>query len=209
MVARQIRSRGVRNAAVLTALLRIPRHEFVPEDARPDAYADSPLPIGDGQTISQPYVVARMTEMLDARPGRRILEVGTGSGYQTAVLAELGGEVYSIEAREPLLDTARATLERLGYDRVRFRHGDGAAGWPEFAPFEGIIVTACASEVPGALAGQLAAPGRMVVPIGVAGGEQRLVTVTRNANGEMDIAEGLPVRFVMMTAWKGGSESNR
>ena len=209
MVARQIRSRGVRNAAVLAAVLRVPRHEFVPDEARADAYADWPLPIGDGQTISQPYVVARMTEMLDPRPGRRVLEIGTGSGYQTAVLAELGGEVFSIEARKPLLDAARQTLERLGYGRIRFRHGDGGAGWPEHAPFDRIVITACAREIPRSLAVQLAAPGRLVGPVGEPGGEQRLVTLTRNRNGEMDIVEGLPVRFVMMTAWKGGSESTR
>jgi protein-L-isoaspartate(D-aspartate) O-methyltransferase len=200
MVARQLRRRGISDERVLDAVGRIPRHEFVPSESTLDAYSDSPLPIGEDQTISQPYIVAAMTEMLDIQPVHRVLEIGTGSGYQTAVLAELGGEIYTVEVRGPLLETALQALDRLGDQDIHSRLGDGAEGWPEFAPFDRIIGTACALEIPPALIEQLAAPGRLILPIGSFAGEQKLATVTRSEEGEIDIAGGLPVRFVMMTS---------
>src|SRR5690606_18078538 len=142
MIDQQIRGRGVRNERVLEAIARVPRHLFVPEAHRPEAYGDHPLPIGRGQTISQPYIVAYMTELLDPRPEHRVLEIGTGSGYQTAVLAELVREVYSIEIIDELAERARGVLTSLGYTHVRLRTGDGYGGWPEAAPFDGILVTA-------------------------------------------------------------------
>lgn len=195
MVTEQIAARGVRNAAVLAAMSKVPRHEFVPARWREEAYADHPLPIGAGQTISQPYIVALMTELAAVGPGARVLEVGTGSGYQAAVLATLGAEVWTIEIVDSLARSAQATLARLGYDRVHARTGDGYRGWPEAAPFEAIIVTAAPPEVPAALLAQLAPGGRLVIPVGSA--EQELQVHERTADG-MRVRRVTPVRFVPM-----------
>lgn len=180
MVATQLRARGLEDEAVLAAMARVPRHLFVPENISAFAYADEPLPIGRGQTISQPYIVAYMTEALRLGREDRVLEIGTGSGYQTAVLAEVAGEVWTVELVEELSLRARAKLESLGYGNVHFRIGDGAAGWPEAAPFEGILVTAAPESIPAALEGQLAEGGRMIVPVGL--GTQELVLVERRGN---------------------------
>jgi protein-L-isoaspartate(D-aspartate) O-methyltransferase len=197
MVRDQIEERGVADPAVLAALRRVPRHEFVPEPLRALAYADHPLPIGDDQTISQPFIVAVMTEQLQLKPGQRVLEIGTGSGYQAAVLAELGAEVYTIEIIEWLADRARATLVRLGYgQKITVRAGDGYAGWPEAAPFDGIIVTAAPPRVPQPLLDQLKPGGRLVVPEGT--GAQDLVVYVKSAAGRVRREVVLPVRFVPM-----------
>jgi protein-L-isoaspartate(D-aspartate) O-methyltransferase len=195
MVTEQIEARGVRDPRVLEAMRKVPRHEFVPREQRPYAYADHPLPIGHQQTISQPYIVAAMTELAQVRPGARVLEIGTGSGYQAAVLAELGAEVYSIEIVEPLARSAAATLERLGY-RVQVRAGDGYQGWPEHAPFEAIVVTAAPPRIPEPLKQQLAEGGRLVIPVGDF--YQELVVLTRRG-GELERRSVFPVRFVPMT----------
>ncbi len=181
MVEHQIRKRGVRNARVLAAMEKVPRHEFVPPSAHHHAYEDSPLSIGKGQTISQPYMVALMTECAGPKPEDRVLEVGTGSGYQTAILAELALEVYSIERIPELAERARALLCRLGYANVTIRTGDGSEGWSEKAPFDVIIVTAGAPEIPDPLVEQLEDGGRMVIPIG-SSQHQTLYTVTRERN---------------------------
>ena len=166
MVREQIAGRDVRDPRVLAALAHVPRHELVPDEMREYAYEDRPLPIGHGQTISQPYVVAYMTEQLRLRGDERVLEIGTGSGYQAAVLAELAREVYSIEIVEELGERARADLARLGYSNVHVRVGDGYRGWPEQAPFDAIIVTAAPGHVPQPLIDQLAVGGRLVLPVG-------------------------------------------
>ncbi len=196
MVADQIEARGVTDPAVLDALRRVPRHEFVPEAWRGSAYADQPLPIGHGQTISQPYTVAVMTELAAAGPGARVLEIGTGSGYQAAVLAELGAEVHSIEILAPLAEQARRTLERLGYGGIALRQGDGYGGWPEAAPFDAIVVTAAAPVVPPALIDQLAPGGRLVIPVGDLFQE---LEVHRRTEEGYEIERVFPVRFVPMT----------
>ncbi|MEO0081141.1 MAG: protein-L-isoaspartate(D-aspartate) O-methyltransferase [candidate division WOR-3 bacterium] len=169
MVEEQIRARGVRDKQVLEAMLVVERHLFVPEAMWHQAYEDHPLPIGHGQTISQPYMVAVMTEALSVGPEHRVLEIGTGSGYQTAVLARLAGEVYTVEIVRELSLAARMVLQRLGYRNIRFRIGDGNLGWPEFAPFDRILVTAAAETMPQVLADQLADRGRIVVPVGPPG----------------------------------------
>ena len=196
MVERQIAARGIEHAATLLAMEQVPRHEFVPEDVRSAAYQDRPLPIGLGQTISQPYVVAYMTALLEPTPGMRILEVGTGSGYQAAVLAQVGVEVYTIEIFEELAVTARDRLERSGYGNVTTRHGDGFHGWPEEAPFDAIIVTAAAGYVPPPLVEQLRPGGRMIIPVGSIYGVQNLVLVTKSEDGGVRTRTLLPVRFV-------------
>ena len=196
MVESQLAERGIRNERVLEAMGRVPRHEFVPEDVRGRAYEDSPLPIGEGQTISQPYIVAYMTEAIDPKPGQRVLEVGTGSGYQAAVLAELVGEVYSIELLPKLAEAAKARLERLGYKNVHVKAGDGYLGWPDAGPFDAVVVTCGAKDVPKPLFEQLKPGGKMVIPVGPAGGEQSLLLVTKGPNGERRESELLPVRFV-------------
>lgn len=190
--------RPVTDERVLRAMRSVPRHEFVAEPLRELAYIDRPLPIGHGQTISQPYVVARMTELLEVEPDDRVLEVGTGSGYQAAVLAEIVGRVYSIEIVAELARTARERLRRLGYDGVTVRHGDGYAGWPEHAPFDAIVVTAAPERVPEALVDQLARGGRMVVPVGPQGGSQVLTVVRKTADGSVEREEVSLVRFVPM-----------
>lgn len=197
MVRSQIAARGVTDSSVLEALRRVPRHEFVPADVRAEAYADHPLPIGEAQTISQPYIVGFMSELLQVKPGHRVLEIGAGSGYQAAVLAELGAEVYTIEIVDKLADRARAVLHRLGYDKVRVRSGDGYQGWHDAAPFDRIIVTAAPPKVPQPLIDQLKPGGRLVVPEGVQ--EQDLVLYTKTADGKLQRERVLPVRFVPMT----------
>jgi protein-L-isoaspartate(D-aspartate) O-methyltransferase len=196
MVADQIEARGVSDPHVLAALRTVPRHEFVPPSERAHAYEDRAVGVGHGQTISQPYVVAVMTELAALRPGARVLEIGTGSGYQAAVLAELGAEVFSIEIVAPLARRAAATLARLGYGAIHLRQGDGYRGWPEAAPFEAILVTAAAPRVPPELLAQLAPGGRLVIPLGDA--EQQLEVHTRRADG-FEVRRVLPVRFVPMT----------
>lgn len=166
MVERQIRARGVRDERVLEAMRKVPRHVFVPPDLVDEAYEDHPLSIGKGQTISQPYIVALMTEALELEGNEKVLEVGTGSGYQTAILAELAREVYSIERIPELAREAEARLEDLGYTNVHIKVGNGTLGWPEEAPFDAIMVTAGAPKVPGPLKAQLADGGRLVIPVG-------------------------------------------
>jgi len=182
---------------------RVPRHEFVPADVRDLAYADQPLPIGHGQTISQPYVVAFMTEQLHPRPGLKVLEIGTGSGYQAAVLAEAGCDVHTIEIVEPLATRAAAVLARLGYDGVHLRTGDGYRGWPEEAPFDAVIVTAAAPEIPPALLTQLGPGGRLIMPVGPRDGMQYLVLVEKDSAGRIGQRTLLPVRFVPLVEGKG------
>ncbi len=196
MVHSQIEARGIAHPATLDALRNVPRHEFVPDRYRGQAYGDHPLPIGHGQTISQPYIVAYMTEILDPGPGMKILEVGTGSGYQAAVLAEIGAEVYTIEIYEALAEDARDRLERLGYRNVVVRYGDGFDGWPEHAPFDAIIVTAAAGFIPPPLIEQLKPDGKMVIPVGSVYGIQNLILVEKTEEGEPRTRNLLPVRFV-------------
>jgi protein-L-isoaspartate(D-aspartate) O-methyltransferase len=191
-----IARRGVTDSATLAAMRAVPRHEFVEASFRGAAYGDHPLPIGHDQTISQPYIVAYMTELLRPRPGMRVLEVGTGSGYQAAVLAAAGCDVYSVEILAPLADAARERLRRLGYDAIRVRVSDGYLGWPAAAPFDAVIVTAAAPSVPPALVDQLARGGRMVIPTGRAGGAQWLQLVTKDHAGRVRTERLAPVRFV-------------
>ena len=176
---RQLRQRGIHDEAVLRAMERVPRHLFVPHEEIEDAYADQPLPIGHGQTISQPYIVAVMTSLLAVASDGRVLEIGTGSGYQTAILAELGGEVYSVEIMKGLYEQARMRLSELGYGRVHVRLGDGYHGWPEHAPYDGIIVTCAPERVPPALSAQLIDGGRLVLPVGTQGDYQVLYLLRR------------------------------
>jgi protein-L-isoaspartate(D-aspartate) O-methyltransferase len=195
MVEEQLVRRGLRDDDVLAAMRSVPRHLFVPSEAAPEAYADTPLPIGLGQTISQPYMVALMTTLLEVDVRSRVLEVGAGSGYQTAVLAEVAGEVYAVERLAPLAERARATLARLGYANVRLAIGDGARGWHEHAPYRGILVAAAADEVPPELLGQLADGGRLVVPVGKGRGDQVLTVVERHGD-EFDERHDTLCRFV-------------
>ncbi len=194
-----LREQGITNSRVLAALRRVPRDRFVPDSERARAFENRPLPIGCGQTISQPYIVAFMTQALDIRPHDRVLEVGTGCGYQTAVLAELTDDVYSIEIVQELAKRARERLERLGYTTVRTRVGNGRDGWPEAAPFDAIIVTAAADEVPPALVDQLNRGGRLIIPVGKSPAAQELVLVRRNDAGRVRTESLLPVRFVPLT----------
>jgi protein-L-isoaspartate(D-aspartate) O-methyltransferase len=196
MVAAQIEQRGVRDARTLAAMRKVPRHLFVPPALAAGAYADHPLPIGHDQTISQPYIVGFMTEALGLRGGETVLEVGTGSGYQAAVLAEIAARVYTIEIVAPLAEEARERLKRLGYRNVEVRAGDGYLGWPEAAPFDAIIVTAAAPRIPEPLKQQLKDGGRIVIPVGDA--YQELIVVTRKGAAYAE-ERVLPVRFVPMT----------
>ena len=191
------------SAAVLDAMRAVPREAFVAEEDAALAYENRPLSIGHGQTISQPFVVALMTELLDVEPGSRILEVGTGCGYQTAVLCALGATVHSLEIVAPLAAAAAARLAALGYERAAVRAGDGQAGWPGEAPFDGIIVTAAARSVPPALVAQLRVGGRLVVPVGPAGGTQRLQRLVKQADGACETRTVLPVAFVPLTGGQG------
>ena len=199
MVAEQLASPGrdITNARVLAAMGKVPRHEFVPERLRSQAYQDCPLPIGHGQTISQPYIVAFMTERLEPKPTDRVLEIGTGSGYQAAVLAELVAQVYTIEIIEDLARQAAADLKRLGYTNVHVRVGDGYKGWPEAAPFDAIIVTCAPEKVPPLLIEQLKDGGRMIIPVGPTW-DQELVLLCKHGD-KVEQRAVLPVRFVPMT----------
>ena len=197
MVQRQIRARGVKDKRVLAAMEKVPRHEFVPTEQRPHAYEDRPLPIGEGQTISQPYIVALMTELLEVGDGEKVLEIGTGSGYQAAILAELTPHVYTIEIIPSLAQRAEETLRRLGYDSVEVKTGDGYLGWPEHAPFDAIIVTCAPAEVPEALKQQLKEGGRMVIPVGPQWTHQTLYLL-RKSKGRLQQKGVIPVRFVPM-----------
>jgi len=196
MVRMQIEGRGISDTRVLDAMRRVPRHRFVPSDYVAEAYEDYPLPIGYGQTISQPYIVAYMTEMLSLKPEHRILEIGTGSGYQTAVLAELSGEVYSIEIIPELAIESSTRLMQLGYTNVRIREGDGSSGWLEAAPFDRIIVTAAAKDIPALLIEQLACGGRLIMPVGRAGLGQTLILLDKDERGSIGRKALIPVRFV-------------
>jgi len=196
MVEEQIARRGVKDPLVLAAMRKVPRHEFVPESYRKYSYADEPLPIGEGQTISQPYIVAVMTEVLGLSKSSKVLEIGTGSGYQAAVLAEIAGDVYTIEIVEPLCREAAGTLARLGYANAHVRCGDGYRGWPEAAPFDAIIVTAAPHHVPQPLVDQLKPAGRMCIPVGDLYQELMLITKTEHGVTQKEM---LPVRFVPMT----------
>ena len=196
MVERQIRARGISAPAVLEALAAVPRHRFVPEALAPRAYDDTPLPIGYDQTISQPYVVAYMTEAAALRPDAKVLDIGTGSGYQAAVLAEIVSRVYSIEIVPELAERSRRLLADLGYDNVEVSTGDGYGGWPDEAPFDAIVVAAAPDHVPPALVEQLAVGARLVIPVGRF--VQEILIVTKTAGGSTTEAV-LPVRFVPMT----------
>jgi protein-L-isoaspartate(D-aspartate) O-methyltransferase len=203
MVAHQILERGVRSEVVARAMREVPREAFMSEEMREFAYSDSPLPIGEGQTISQPYIVAYMTEALELEGGERVLEVGTGSGYAAAVLSRIAGEVYTIERHPSLARGARAALERLGYDNVQVIEGDGSRGWPDAAPYDAIVVAAGGPEVPPALREQLAVGGRLVMPVGSTPGEQQLVRVTRVDENDFEQEDLLPVRFVPLIGEQG------
>lgn len=187
---------GIRDSATLAAMRTVPRHEFVPADQRELSYEDIPLPIGHDQTISQPAIVALMTELIEPRPGKKVLEIGTGSGYQAAVLAQTGCRVWTIEIFQALAEEARDRLARLGYRNVVVRHGDGYAGWPEQAPFDAIVVTAAAESIPPALLDQLAPKGRLVMPVGEEFPYQELVLVHKDSAGKISLRQLLPVRFV-------------
>lgn len=194
MVEQQIRRRGIRDQYVLGAMERVPRHAFVPKSMRELSYTDGPLPIGNGQTISQPFIVASMSEALGVRPGMKVLEIGTGSGYQAAVLAEMGLEVFTIEYIHSLAMEAKERLRGLGYDTIRFRCCDGRQGWPEKAPFDGIIVTAAADDVPEQLGEQLVEGGRLVIPVGT--WSQDLWVYRKSKDGTLDGEQLYAVRFV-------------
>ena len=202
MVESQLRARGVGDEQVLDAMLRVPRHEFAPERYRDQAYEDHPLPIGEGQTISQPYIVARMLEALGLTPADRVLEVGTGSGYLTALLAELAAQVFSVERHAALADAARELLGRMGYTNVRVIVGDGSQGFAEGAPYDAIIVSAAAPEVPHALIEQLVESGRMIIPVGPTDSQQLQVIHMENGRPRISLRE--LCRFVPLIS---GSQS--
>ena len=197
MVAEQMEARGISDPATLAAMRAVPRHEFLPLRLREEAYGDYPLPIGHGQTISQPYIVAFMTEAIRPQPGEKILEVGAGSGYQAAVLAQMGADVYTVEIVEPLAEMARQTLERLGYTKAHVKHGDGYRGWPEHAPFDAVIVTCAPDKIPPDLIAQLRDGGRMIIPVG--GGLEQELVLLRKHGDKVEKQSVLPVRFVPMT----------
>jgi protein-L-isoaspartate(D-aspartate) O-methyltransferase len=192
-------NQGITSSRVLAALRSVPRDRFVRRDEAADAYANRPLPIGFGQTISQPYIVGYMTQELDIRSNDRVLEVGTGSGYQTAVLAELSDDVYSVEIVPELAARARSTLDELGYTQVRTKVGNGREGWPEHAPYDAVVVTAASESVPQPLVDQLASDGRMIIPLGASPVAQELVMIRKDARGRLSRTNLLPVRFVPLT----------
>ena len=198
MVADQIAARGIDDDRVLSAMRTVPRHRFVPPDLRSKAYSDHPLPIGKGQTISQPYIVALMTESLSLSPTSRVLEIGTGSGYQAAVLAEVAGSVYSVEIKEKLHKTATAALREAGYREIQTRHGDGYFGWESAAPFDAIMITAAVDHIPPPLLAQLKDGGRLVLPLGNPFSYQNLVRVTKTGD-DYTVRQITGVLFVPMT----------
>lgn len=204
MVKGQLEARGIADPGTLEAMRTVPRHEFLPMRLRHEAYSDYPLPIGHGQTISQPYIVAFMTEAIRPKPGEKILEIGAGSGYQAAILAAMGAEVYTIEIVEPLAEMARQTLERLGFKNAEVRYGDGFRGWPEEAPFDAIVVTCAPDKIPPPLIEQLRDDGRMIIPVG--GGMNQELLLLRKTGDRIEKQSVLPVRFVPMTGEaQGGS----
>ena len=198
MVEKDLKGRDIADPQVLEILGRVPRHLFVEKSLQRQAYADHPLPIGEGQTISQPYIVALMTQILRIKPGEKVLEIGTGSGYQAAVLAELTDQVFSIEIREKLTQTASKTLKELGYNQVRLKSGDGYFGWEEFAPFDAIIVTCAANHIPPSLIKQLKEGGRLILPLGSTTYFQTLTLITKK-EGQTDVQHLMGVAFVPMT----------
>ena len=206
MVKRQIAGRGVRSVPVLDAMRKVPRERFLPRGQGVFAYDDSPLPIGDGQTISQPYIVAYMAESLALAGGEKVLEIGTGSGYAAAVLAEIAAEVYTIERIEGLASMARTILGDLDYMNVHVRCGDGTLGWPEEAPYDGIVVSAGGPDVPDTLKHQLKTGGRLVIPVGRSKAYQELIRVTRIAENDFETEDLLPVRFVPLVGEEGWSQ---
>jgi protein-L-isoaspartate(D-aspartate) O-methyltransferase len=206
MVEAQIRRRGVTSQRVLEAMLSVPRHEFVPAEFRGEAYADKPLPIGEGQTISQPYMVAAMTEALELSGSERVLEIGTGSGYQAAVLSLLAREVISIESQTSLALDAQERLTDLGYANVHVHNGDGSSGFPEGAPYDAILVTAAAPEIPPVLAGQLREGGRLVIPVGSQGSQQ--LVQARKENGELKSRVLFDCQFVPLLGRYGWSRDD-
>lgn len=195
MIERHLKARGVKNPDVLEAMRIVPREVFVPDEMAEFAYEDSPLPIGQGQTISQPYIVAVMTELLEPSGGDRVLEIGTGSGYAAAILSRIVSEVYTVERYEELAETARSRFRRLGYENIHVIQADGTLGWPEHAPFDAVLVTAGAPAVPEPLKEQLAVGGRMVIPVG-SGRAQELLRIRRTAEGAYEEEDLLSVRFV-------------
>jgi len=203
MVKRQIAGRGVRSEKVLDAMRKVPRERFLPQGQGVWAYDDAPLPIGDGQTISQPYVVAYMTEALALEGGEKVLEIGTGSGYAAAILAEIAADVYTIERIEGLAAMASAVLDDLGYDNVHVRQGDGTLGWPEEAPFDGIVVTAGGPDAPETLKQQLKIGGHLVIPVGRSTWYQELVRISRVSETEFETEGLIPVRFVPLIGEEG------
>ena len=207
MVEQQIKARGIKDERVLQAMAKVPRHEFVPKGGRADAYRDGPLPIGQGQTISQPYIVALMTQEARPRPEHRVLEVGTGSGYQAAVLAELVKEVYTIELVPALAEQAEGRLKRLGYKNVHAKAGDGYKGWPEAAPFDAVVVTCGADHVPDPLFEQLKPGGVLVIPVGKTQAEQSLLAITKDAKGGRTTRDLGPVVFVPLR--RGGDRPGK
>lgn len=196
MVKRQVAARGIDDKRVLTSVSTVPRHRFVPEHLRSESYEDHPLPIGHNQTISQPYIVALMSELARIQPGDKVLEIGTGSGYQAAILAEMGAEVYTIEIVEPLARRAKQTLAQLGYDKVHVRAGDGYKGWPSQAPFDAVMLTAAPPAIPEPLKKQVKVGGRLVAPVGDWHQELRVLTRTKKGFKKQ---KAIPVRFVPMT----------
>ena len=205
MVARQLAGRDINDQRVLAAMGRVPRHEFVPSKMRGQAYNDHPLPIGQGQTISQPYIVAFMSQAVRVKPGYKVLEIGTGSGYQAAVLAAMGAKVYSVEIIPELAAQAEARLKRLGY-AVRVKVGDGNFGWPQEAPFDAILVTAAAKRIPPKLVEQLKPGGRMILPVGPESWAEELVLVVKDAQGKVSQHSLMAVRFVPLV---GGDQKNQ
>jgi protein-L-isoaspartate(D-aspartate) O-methyltransferase len=206
MVEKQLRARGIRDPRVLSAMLAVPRHAFVPPEFLAQSYNDQPLPVGEGQTISQPFMVAAMSEALELAGGERVLEIGTGSGYQTAVLSVLAREVFTIETHASLAASAHGRLERLGYRNVQIRIGDGTLGWPEDAPFDAILVTAAAPQIPPPLLQQLAEGGRLVLPAGSA--ETQQLTRIRCRTGEISSERLFHCRFVPLVGRYGWGEEN-
>jgi protein-L-isoaspartate(D-aspartate) O-methyltransferase len=198
MVVQDLKKRDITDAKVLEIMSRVPRHLFVKKSLQSEAYADHPLPIGEGQTISQPYIVALMTQILAIKPGERVLEIGTGSGYQAAVLAELTDQVYTMEIQASLAKEAAERLQEFGYKKVRVKYGDGYFGWQEYAPFDAIIVTCAANHIPPPLIKQLKEQGRLIIPLGSTTYFQTLTLLTKK-NGKIDVQHLLGVSFVPMT----------